>query len=93
MTNAPQIADLINAKRASGYDGEFEALMRQPWYCPNCKASKTILDTVINITIPGSPMLCRDCRLEGINHIAGDGTKQFRKMLNALAPFNRSGTA
>lgn len=92
MAHAPLIVDLINAKRASGFDGAFEALVRQPWYCPHCKASKTILDTMIP-TLPDGELACRDCDKEGVTHLAGDGLGQFKKILDLLEPFNRSGTA
>jgi hypothetical protein len=95
--NAPNIADLINCKRATGYDGEFEALLRKPWYCPHCKASKTIL----NVTLPfgrteearSHEPACADCGKEGVTLVGGDYVKQFRKLLKMLAPFDRSGTA
>lgn len=90
MSYEPDIADLINAKRADGFDGEFEALMRQPWYCPHCKSSKTILETMIPYGHPEHEPACRDCGKEGIKLTKGDYIKQFRKMLNMLAPYNRN---
>lgn len=88
------LADLINCKRASGFDPKFETLMRQPWYCPHCKCSKTILQTAIpRVGHLDRDMACADCDREGIRLVNGDGIKLFRKVLDALAPFNRAGTA
>lgn len=92
MMGQPTLGDLINCKRASGYDGAFEALLRKPWYCPHCKASKTILEVMISVGSPRGPA-CVTCEKEGVTPIGGDYVKQFRKLLDALAPFNRSGTA
>jgi glutaredoxin len=94
MTNEPNICDLINAKRASGYDGAFEKLLAQPWYCPHCKASKTILQVMIPLGHPDQEPACVDCDKEGVMPAnGGDYRKQFRKVLKALSPYNRSGTA
>lgn len=97
MKNAPNIADLINAKRASGYDGAFEVLLRKPWYCPHCKASKTILQVMLPFgrteTALSHEPACGDCGKEGIQIVAGDYIRLFRKLLDMLAPFDRSGTA
>lgn len=95
--NAPTIADLINAKRASGYDDAFEALLRKPWFCPHCKASKTILQVMLpfgstETALSHEPM-CVDCDKEGVKIVTGDYIRQFRKLLDMLEPFNRSGTA
>lgn len=90
---APLIADLINAKRASGYDGAFEALLRKPWYCPHCRASKTILEVALPIGHPECSPACVDCEREGIKMVTGDYVQHFRKILDMLEPFNRSGTA
>lgn len=89
----PNISDLINAKRAAGYDGEFEKLLRQPWYCPHCKASKTILQVMLPFGHPDLEPACVDCDKEGIQIVSGDYVRQFRKILDKLAPFDRSGTA
>lgn len=93
MTPAPTIADMINAKRASGFDGELEAILRQPFYCPHCKAGKSILDTAFNPKVPGEPLACRDCDKPGIELVKGDYVKLFRRLLDKLEPFDRSGTA
>ena len=95
MTGQPNIDDLINAKRASGYDGAFEALLRQPWYCPHCKDSKTILQVMLPFGDRDNERqpACGDCGKEGIKIVSGDYIRQFRKLLNMLAPFDRSGTA
>ncbi len=94
MTHEPNIADLINVKRASGYDGAFEALLRQPWFCPHCKDSKTILQIMVPFTRPDLDPACADCGKQGIVPVSGaDYIKQFRKLLDMLAPFNRSGAA
>jgi hypothetical protein len=94
MTNEPNIADLINVKRASSYDGRFEALLRQQWYCPHCKSSKTILNVMIPHLQPDREPACSDCGKEGVQPSNGDDyLKQFRKLLNFLSPYNRSGTA
>ncbi|MHB8272023.1 hypothetical protein [Bradyrhizobium sp.] len=97
MIHAPQIADLINAKRADSYDGAFERLLREPWYCPHCKASKTILNVMLPFghteEAKSHEPMCGDCEKEGIMLIGGDYIKQFKKLLNMLAPYNRSGTA
>jgi hypothetical protein len=95
MEHASTIADAINAKRAAGYDAAFEALMRQPWYCPNCKAGKTILNVLIplhqqpEIAVYG----CSDCGESGIRHLADRDVEQLRKVLDAIEPFDRSGRA
>jgi len=94
--NAPTILDLINAKRASGFDGEFEALLQPHFYCPHCRCSKTILQTAIpQLERASEPIACADCDKTGIRHLRGqyEHTKLFRNLLNKLAPFNRSGTA
>jgi hypothetical protein len=93
-TNELNIADLINVKRASGYDGAFEALLRRPWYCPHCKVSKTILDVMIPFGHPDREPACSDCGREGVRPSNGDNyLKQFRRLLDMLEPFNRSGIA
>ncbi len=98
MTHRIEISDAINAKRAAGYDAEFEALMRQPWYCPHCKASKTILNVMI--PMPGSgpeaTEACSDCGKEGVVHVQGGqqyGLRQMRRILDAIEPFAKAGTA
>lgn len=91
--SVPNIADLINIKRASGYDGAFEALLRKPWYCPHCKASKTILQVEVPIGHPNLGPACADCDKEGITLLGGDYVEQIRKLMKMLAPYDRSGTA
>lgn len=92
--NEPTLADLINCKRASGFDPKFEVLMRKPWYCPHCKCSKTILQTAIPLKDLTRGIGCSDCDREGIAPVDGsDGHALFRKIITALAPFNRAGTA
>lgn len=87
------LADLINCKRAAGYDPKFEALMRQPWYCPHCKCSKTLLDTTFPINDPIREVGCSGCGLEGIKPLKGDGLQLFKKILGAVMPYNRAGNA
>jgi hypothetical protein len=93
MKNEPLLADLINAKRASGYDDKFERLLREPWYCPHCRQSKTLLKVTIPVGRPGELEGCADCGKVGIVKVAGDGGRQMLKVLAALTPFDRSGTA
>lgn len=90
---APNIVDLINAKRADCYDGAFEKVLREPWYCPHCKASKTVLQVMLPLGHPELNPACVDCGKEGIQIVSGDYVRQLRKLLDMLAPYDRSGTA
>ena len=93
MTSDALIADAINAKRAAGHDPAFEAIMRKPWYCPYCRASKTVLDVTVPVGHPEKEFGCNGCGMEGIAPIGGDGRNLLRQLLKYLVPFNRSGAA
>lgn len=94
MAHEPLIADLINAKRAAGYDSKFESLLRERWYCPTCKAGKTILSVLLPFPRPLIVIYgCSDCNQPGIRHLADRADEQMTQLLDAIEPFNRSGTA
>lgn len=91
-THRTEIIDLINCKRASGFDPAFEALLREAWYCPNCRASKTILVVMIPLLRPEiADYACSDCGKDGIRHIRGRETEHMSKLMDSIAPFDRSG--
>jgi hypothetical protein len=62
------IGELIEKKRAAGYDPEFEARLAKIWLCPNCQRRATILELLF---APNRGMACPRCLSEEIEPIDG----------------------
>lgn len=60
------IEELIERKRAAGYDPEFEALLARPWVCPHCGTHSAILGVGVPVGDPVRGFSCPKCEREGI---------------------------
>lgn len=59
----PTIGELIERKRAEGYDAKFEALLARKWRCNICGHETTIRKLEFSVRADGSldQMICVSC--------------------------------